>query len=472
MRKFWKGRQAARSLIVFCLIFLCSCSAVQQLFGNSGVEVQIGSNPAGITDLKSGTLMSLSESKPISSNSLNIKLPKTENKKITSLVAAKFGDELRLLDFVIPSVNDKPKLDFESTARSLVFMNPLFWGLPFEAKVSIFKDIPKHSGFEALKQKVTSVTSLSDKDLIQAEMEIAFDIAKQKGILITATDTPNAKPASNPSQPSTNGTPPQISFDQEKFPKPVCGDPLPSDAKSYPLDIYPVFADYSDKNLQIITTQFCQDAIRSIRQDTNKETIQVGSFIGKDRAEAFKNFLQKKIGKAEVGKATRIESKRSSLPTNLFSDWFGEPANAQGANQASTNLEYKLTRQLDRDFEVRGYPYHHGYELQATSDGIKISGGSILAQQIIVVPKDKLKGQALTNDDYGGKKLLDQDVVAELLLEPQEVGIWDGTVFTTATGGSRKEETITPKDGGRWKHGDYTIIISAGAKLNRQSDKE
>jgi hypothetical protein len=457
---------------MFCLIFLCSCSAVQQLFDNSGVEVQIGSNPAGITDLKSGTLMTLTESKPISSNSLNIKLPKTENKNTTSLVAAKFGDELRLIDFVIPSVNDKPKLDFESTARSLIFMNPLFLGLPFEARVAIFKDIPKHSGFEALKQKVTLVTSLSDKDLIQAEMEIALDIAKQKGILIAATATPNAKPASNPSQPSPKSTAPQTSFDQEKFPKAACGDQLPSDPKAYPLDVYPVFADYSEKNFQVITTQFCQDAIRRIRKDTNKEAIQIGTFISKDRAEAFKSFLQKKIGKTEVGKSTRIDSKRSSLPTNSLSDWFAEPANAQNANQSATNLEYKLNRQFNHDFELRGYPYHHGYELQATSDGIKIVGGSILAQQVIVVPKDKVKQQNLTNDDYGGKKLLDQDVVAELLLQPQQIGIWDGTVFTTVGGGSRTEQSIAPKDGGRWKHGDYTVIISAGPKLNRTSDKQ
>lgn len=472
MYKFWHRRQAVRSLIVFGLIFLCSCSAVQQLFGNSGVEVQIGSNPAGITDLKSGTLMTLTESKPISSNSLNIKLPKTENKNTTSLVAAKFGDELRLLDFVIPSVNDKPKLDFESTARSLIFMNPLFLGLPFEARVAIFKDIPKHSGFEALKQRVTSVTSLSDKDLIQAEMEIAFDIAKQRGVLMAATASPNAKPASNPSQPATNNTPPQISFDQEKFPKAACGDQLPSDPKAYPLDVYPVFADYSEKNFQVITTQFCQDAKQVVRKKTNKDSIQIASFIGKDRSETFKSFIQKKVSNVEVGESTRIESKRSSLPTNLLSDWFAEPANAQNANQSATNLEYKLNRQFDHDFEVRGYPYHHGYELQATSDGIKIVGGSMLAQQVIVVPKDKVKGQNLTNDDYGGKKLLDQDVVAELLLQPQQVGIWDGTVFTTVGGGSRIEQSIAPRDGGKWKHGDYTVIISAGAKLNRKGDKQ
>ena len=33
-------------------------------------------------------------------------------------------------------------------------------------------------------------------------------------------------------------------------------------------------------------------------------------------------------------------------------------------------------------------------------------------------------------------------------------------------------ENYTPKDSGRWKHGDYVVIISAGAKLNRQNDKQ
>jgi len=131
-----------------------------------------------------------------------------------------------------------------------------------------------------------------------------------------------------------------------------------------------------------------------------------------------------------------------------------------------------LTRQFDHDSEINGYPFHHGYELKASSDGIKIAGGSMLAQQVIVVPKDKWKQQNITNDDYGGNKLLDKDVFSELLLEPQEVGIWDGAVFKTASGGSRKEEIITPRDGGKWKHGDYIVVISAGWKLNRKSEKQ
>jgi hypothetical protein len=175
-------------------------------------------------------------------------------------------------------------------------------------------------------------------------------------------------------------------------------------------------------------------------------------------------------------------SKQSSLP-NYLADWLIPPASAQATAQSTANLEYKITRKLDydcmpfsdifnKDCDVRGYPFWHGYELQSSPDGIKIAGGSILAQQVIVVPKDKVKMKGLTYDDYGGKKILDKDVVAELLLLEQEIGVWDGNAVVTASGGSRKEQIITPRDGGKWKHGDYVVLISAGSKLNRTSDKD
>jgi hypothetical protein len=296
------------------LLFLCSCSTVQHFFGASGTDVLFADNPLGVTDLKSGTLMTLAESKPISGNQVKVKFSNTTEPKRTELVAAKFGDELRLIDFLIPGVNEKPQLSFASTARGLVFINPLFLGLPFEARVAIFQDIPKHPEFETLKRKITSSKSLSEDNLIETEMKIAIDIAKKRGLLTSSSVTSNKgldagnRESSKPNSATELSS--ETSFDRETFPKAVCGDQLPSDSKVYPVDLYPVFTDYSEKNLKVVTTELCQDAIRSTRQKTNKQSIQVGSFIGKTRAEEFKSFIQKKLGNAEVGEPTRIESKR------------------------------------------------------------------------------------------------------------------------------------------------------------------
>jgi hypothetical protein len=145
------------------------------------------------------------------------------------------------------------------------------------------------------------------------------------GLASLLTPKPNPPTSSNPSSPSTENltssnpansitrsTSPTNPFESMRFPQPNCGDAMPTDPKAFPVNFYPVFVDYSESNLQIVTSRFCKDAYKMVRKDTNKKAIQVGSFIGIERAELFQVFLQKTLSNADVGQPRRVEYKETS----------------------------------------------------------------------------------------------------------------------------------------------------------------
>jgi hypothetical protein len=83
-----------------------------------------------------------------------------------------------------------------------------------------------------------------------------------------------------------------------------------------------VFVDYSETNLQKINLNFCEDAYQLIREETGKESIQVGSFTSLDRAEAFKEFMTDKVGSGEVGKPKIYEDPHNQSFKNSFLQFF------------------------------------------------------------------------------------------------------------------------------------------------------
>jgi ankyrin repeat protein len=93
------------------------------------------------------------------------------------------------------------------------------------------------------------------------------------------------------------------------FPKSSCGDNLPTDSKAYPVNFYPVYVDFNQSRLNKIKNQFCQDALQKIRENNNKEVIQVASFTDIKRANAFKDLMAKQFSSGEVGEPTVIKSK-------------------------------------------------------------------------------------------------------------------------------------------------------------------
>ena len=117
-----------------------------------------------------------------------------------------------------------------------------------------------------------------------------------------------SSPPSNSTQAPNTYTPSANPFELEKFPKPVCGDPKPTNPQDYPVSFYPVFIDNSDTNLNRIHAEFCEDAGRRPREKMNKTSILVASFTSTERAEEFRAFLAKRFGNAEIGEPTIVET--------------------------------------------------------------------------------------------------------------------------------------------------------------------
>jgi serine/threonine protein kinase len=114
-------------------------------------------------------------------------------------------------------------------------------------------------------------------------------------------DTPKVislpSPSNSPQASSSN------EFDKVEFPQSNCGDSLPTDPAST-VEFYPVFIEYSDRNLNTVKSKFCTDAYRTTRKDTGEVAIQVASFNQRSQAELFSDFMKKKIGSGEVGQPT------------------------------------------------------------------------------------------------------------------------------------------------------------------------
>ncbi|MDJ0689442.1 MAG: hypothetical protein QNJ41_13115 [Xenococcaceae cyanobacterium MO_188.B32] len=103
-------------------------------------------------------------------------------------------------------------------------------------------------------------------------------------------------------------TPPANPFESVNYPQPDCGEPLPQNEESYPVTYYPVYAENIADNLRLISSQFCQDAFATTLPNAEK-VIQVASFRDREKADLFKQFLDKRIsGNGLVGKPSIIKN--------------------------------------------------------------------------------------------------------------------------------------------------------------------
>jgi len=487
-------RFAKISTLFFLTVFLTySCSVTETLFEKklefptARLEIKVTSTPSGQADLGAGQVMTFAEAKSLKSNGTKIRIPKSSGKS-TSVVAAKFGNEIRLLDFVIPGEREQPELSFESTARSLVFMNPIFSSLSFEQRVSVFKAVSKNSKFQELVKLVSESQSILDEKAIDLSTDIALSVAKSLFGKSSSVSTPSkpsptvtaAKPVT-PVKPNNSDNP----FDKVQFPKPVCGDSLPSDPKAYPVKLYPVFVDYSESNLQTVKSKFCQDALPRTREKTGKQALQVGSFLTIDRANAFKEFMLKNIGSGEVGDdPTVIESQPTSKINSAFKnlvaannmnsqlglfDWLMPPANAQSG---TNKIKYEIAKQLDRNSVLLGQDTPvvlHGLELESTSDGIKISGTTPVAQQVLVLPAGKFPPfKQVTSEDYKNGGTRESDIVAEEIFLSTDINL---PFIDNQLPSEPFSELLKPKTGS-WKPGTYDVIMSPSIKYNRNGKYE
>ena len=80
------------------------------------------------------------------------------------------------------------------------------------------------------------------------------------------------------------------------FPMSSCGDSDPG----YVTNWYPVYVNYSDRNLAIIRANYCRDAIPMYRNSQNTTSILVASFLNRSTAQEFANFMKIKVGSGKV----------------------------------------------------------------------------------------------------------------------------------------------------------------------------
>ncbi|HIK11671.1 MAG TPA: hypothetical protein IGS52_15660 [Oscillatoriaceae cyanobacterium M33_DOE_052] len=452
-------------LIGFMGFSLCSCNF---LLDRDGVEVKVSSLPYGQSSLKAGKIITFAGDPKTANKTRKIKFnnfsPEQTSKSTTEIVVATFDNQIRLIDFISSDINPTPDLNFKSTARSLVFMNPLFLGLSFETRKNILPLIEKDQDFLKLVDLISQSLSLFDDKIVDLSAQIAIRVAETQGIIIykeqsqkqeshISTQRESVLPNNVDSNPLT----------KETFPKKSCGDSFPTAIEDFPVSFYPVFVDYTAANLQKIKLNFCEDAYKLIREETGKESIQIGSFTNLERAKAFEKLMLNELGSGEIGKAKIFEKPRSQFLNdsliNLFSSIYHKGINSliPGANaQApieSTWLEYSLLNQFTNDglFYGTNWPLWHGLELKVDSNGIKITGTPLIAQQVIVLPENA------TNRST--------DAIVNEIIYPANLGTWDGNTIKTLSGENKIEEIYLKPESGTWQPGNYDVLISGGSIL-------
>lgn len=92
----------------------------------------------------------------------------------------------------------------------------------------------------------------------------------------------------------------RVTIKRNQFPLSSCGDSNPGGINTW----YPVNVEYSESNLIQIRTHFCQDAYKNYIKETGNYMIQVGSFLNREDAQIFANFMRNEIGNGEVGTPT------------------------------------------------------------------------------------------------------------------------------------------------------------------------
>lgn len=467
-KNFWMNYQKI-ALIALTLLPLSSCAWINP----TGLEIKISSIPKGYSNLKSGEVITFWESKKLRSESQKVNFFSNQNPEATALsnpeiVVASFDDQIKLIDFYFPEINENPELSFSSTARALIFINPLFLGLSPENKKSVFQEITEDKDFEKLVGLLSNTTSILEQSIVDLATQIAIRVAENQGLLVseqqatTPISSPDPSPIEDVSKKSEN------LFKTQDFPKESCGDNLPVNSEAYPLKFYPVFVDYTEANLQKITSEFCKDSYRLTRESTSNFSIQVASFNSLESAEAFKVFIAQFFNGAEIGEPRFIEDAPNSSnkkigEQKLFSlkklietplNTLIPPVNAQNLQPESSWLEYSLNNQFTNDglFPGTQWPRWHGLELKVESSGIKIVGTSLLAQQVLVYPAHK---------DWTQEGV----AVSKKIIYPANLGTWDGNTIKTLSGQNNVEIPLTPENGQSWAEGTYNVLISGGYTL-------
>lgn len=408
----------------------------------SSNKIKIIDEPSNLSQTRSKDIITLVESKKIERERAKINFPQAKNSNSekyysSGIVAVKYDQNIKLLDVLISNIDEEIEVGFDSTAKSLVYINPIFWGLSSQQKAQLWQNIDRDRDFTKLVKLVSTSSTLLEDDVVQLSSDIAIRVAQDN------------KLANKHPKPSLISELSNNPFNRVNFPQASCGDRLPTDLDAYPVDFYPVYIEANDSNLQKVTSRFCEDAYVRKRKDTQQQAIQVGSFTSREKANNFKNFMLQQLGSGDVGKPTRREQPtRSLFSLNKLISWFDLPANAQTINK----YKYVLSRQFSNQIPLQFSPVAQNIQLTAQNNRITVSGTiPKVAQQIIVVPKNKYKS-TFNYHDYQQHGVKNIDIIAERLILPTDPQSLNSTLSPTT---------------GKFKPGEYTVLMSEGYRINR-----
>jgi hypothetical protein len=139
------------------------------------------------------------------------------------------------------------------------------------------------------------------------DLTIGFQSEEQEKQTEQIARTEESSPPKNPRRQTSNQTVNQtFTFNSEDFPKYACGDSKPTDPNDYPVEFYPVNVPYSEDNLFIVRSYFCQDAFQKRAKDTGEKEVQIASFTNEEKARAFAEFVYTQIPEVRIGSPTIV----------------------------------------------------------------------------------------------------------------------------------------------------------------------
>jgi len=187
-------------------------------------------------------------------------------------------------------------------------------------------------------------------------------------------------------------------FATTNFPLESCGDTLPQDPQAYPLELYSVFLytpgnaweEKNDINALKIRSIFCSDALEEQKHsEDNKfffyhEQYEIGSFIGRERANEFMSLLQNELGNdaIKLGEPVVVEAPPSPITTFHTKEEIGKAAGlTESQIEQLLSLEnipfnsqgQTITRKIKAivpTYVPRGFKLH---ELRINRDGLWLS---------------------------------------------------------------------------------------------------
>ena len=406
--------------------FLVLSTALISACGSTGNKIQINTVdlPEGLDKVETLDVVTLTSSaKPNKKG--HVKLDQlisttsdedeTKDQNGMVLVASKLDDQIQLLDFFVPQVNEEPNLSFESTARSLVMINPILLGLTPDKRINIFERVSENPKFEELVDLVSNSDDLLEDKIVQLSTEIAVEYVRDSQDSASDSGTNDAVQTS------------EVQETQRKFnfnlPSKSCGDALPKDSAQYPVNFYPVYTKYTEANLKEVKKSFCGDAYSKKREGKDSKYIQVSSFTQKEKAEAFAKILQDRFGLGEIGEPTIVEEPRSGLLEEYIRRGtriiFGEVARAESVKPF---FDYKILENTNTGFNyendspILNWLWRDRLELNTSPGKLNLDGGVRIAEQIIVLPKDFIEKESSWKNSQNWENIQDLPVGSKLIL--------------------------------------------------------